>query len=217
MLAASAVGVFLAMIPLQGPMTGVRWLAIPLVVAQAAAIGVVVTHPVELGPVRAVAVELPDGPAAQLPAVFESVSEREPATGAALPLQPGAVDVLALQAGEVVQVLRVGLDGETGSDGSGVEANVLLQVDPSLEHELTIVEGVDLPEGLATGLKENGLEPGDFVVFALRRDGEEVGRLVQWASKDAAWALLAVPAEALEHAPAIYGQVMAEHAGSGPR
>lgn len=141
-----------------------------------------------------------------LPRPFAAVTERADVAGLPLPLQPGAVDTLAVRRGDQVQLVAAHLDAAPGP-----KSTVLFAVDPSLRHELTASVAEALPEAFAQALAAAGGRPAAWRWVTLRRNGETVGHVVEprLEGPGRRIALVVAPPTALAAAPEVYAQVLA--------
>lgn len=141
----------------------------------------------------------------RLPRPFAPMDARVEVSGLVLPVQPGAIDALAIRAGHQVQLVAADLEHAPGPASS-----VLFAVDPSLRHELTIAIQPGVPEVLAASWSAIGGDPGGWRHVILRRNGAIVGVVVEptFEGPGRRMALLASPPEALEAAPKLFARAL---------
>lgn len=121
-----------------------------------------------------------------------------------LPIVDGLLDTLELRDGSLVQLAVV--RGEPGEPGQ-----THLDLD-QLSGALTTTTAANLPEPIAAKLAD----AGDYRAFDLWRNGERVGRLLERelevppGEAPATVVLITSPAEAIEHAPALWQAILAD-------
>jgi hypothetical protein len=217
---AAAFGVvWLGLLPPQGTWAALlRWLWIPLVALTVWATVVVARQDVAtiLGAlpqqrIRVGAVTF------EGPAHLES-TERADVFGLGLPVQPGLVDAFALRIGKLVQLIAVTAaseDFDASAARESASSPSLLLLDPSLDRELAVTEREDLPPDFVDAYVAAGGDPSELRVFALRRNGADVGLVIDRrlsspvGQPDGITAgIVAAPADALSHAPRLYARVL---------
>lgn len=141
---------------------------------------------------------------------FAAVEERVAVSGLSLPIQPGAVDALAIRTGNQVQIIAADLEAKPET--------VLFSVDPALRHELTLSASSSLSEAFAAPFAAEGADLSAWRLVTLRRNGEVVGSVVEptYEGPGRRIALLTAPATALDPAPEVYARVLAGLGPGGP-
>jgi len=202
LLAAVVAGALLAFIPSRA---GTRWVELGVAFLLAAACSLALLRAAREDPLSLIAdaswTAFEAGPAiVSAPRTFEFVDERQDVAGLPLPLQVGALDGLALRAGDLAQVMVVVPDHDAELDVPG-----LLLLDPALDAELTLV-----PRELPAAFVEASVEAK---AYAVRRNGAELGvtleRRLGPAPEDPRVVLFAAPG-ALQRQSSTYARVLAE-------
>lgn len=151
-----------------------------------------------------------EGVGFRVPSSF-SLREAGPRDRAIIPAQTGLFDELEARTGALVQILVVRIDRM--DDGETRDEPVLFVADPRLERELGATEITELPAALLAAFGPNP----PLRAFALRRNGVTVAQVVEREmSPDLTVVLVAAPAEALTHAPGLYGEILADAAAAQP-
>lgn len=209
MLAAAAIGgLSVVVAPPRGALAKVlRWSSVPIVVLFAASVvWVAVEDPRtalrEHGQSRHAA-----GVQFDAPGMFGVVHEVEDDRRGLWPLVPGLVDNLAQQAGDRVQVVVTTVAADDDS------RSALLRIEPDLAHDLVEVSGeAPVAWRQAYNAVEGRDAARDLRVTTLRRNGDDIGLVVERALGDASGAptivLIAAPPAALEHAPELYAEIL---------
>jgi hypothetical protein len=109
----------------------------------------------------------------------------------------------ALRGGALVQVMV--LEG-----GSSPQSSALIRLDPQLSRELVVREDAGLDAGSRAALA--GVE--GLSTYTLQRNGVAVGRVIErsFGAVGPTVVLVAAPGEALEQAPRLYAQIVADAA-----
>ncbi|MBL9100084.1 MAG: rhomboid family intramembrane serine protease [Myxococcales bacterium] len=138
-----------------------------------------------------------------LPRSFERVSTAGERRHPLLPVYPGWIDMQALRGGALVQVMV--LEG-----GSSPQSSALIRLDPQLSRELVVREDAGLDAGSRAALA--GVE--GLSTYTLQRNGVAVGRVIErsFGAVGPTVVLVAAPGEALEQAPRLYAQIVADAA-----
>jgi len=145
--------------------------------------------------------------------VPSNFSRREAGTrdSAIIPAKTGLFDELEARTGALVQILVLRTD--PADDAKTRDGPVLFVADPKLERELGASELRELPTALLAAFGPNP----PLRAFALRRNGATVAQVVERTmSPGLTVVLVAAPAEALTHAPGLYGEILADAAAVKP-
>lgn len=158
--------------------------------------------------------EVPPGTAvASVPPAFIPLEERVARPDLPIPLEVGLVDSLQLRTGNVLSLSvaepppQAQPDGEpTPAVGGDTRNPVLFRIDPELERRFTAGGAPQLPDPFLEALGQ-----AEIRAFTVRRNGEPVARVVERGVEGGrTLVLVAAPPATLEHAPALYGAVMAD-------
>ncbi len=198
---ASVVGtVMVGAIPIRGIIARITgWLAVPLALLVPVAawqVSAVDVEGFELARSRAVSLV---GAAVDLPERFVLADPERYTPG--LPVAHGFVDNLARDGGNLVAVLAGPRDPEAAG-------TVLVQLQPELDRELREVAGAELPPAFAAAWDDSAT-PATLRITSLRRNGADVGLVIERDLDDVTVALVAAPAQALDHAPGLYAAILA--------
>lgn len=201
-------------------------LAVPLAVLLGLAALQVAREDIEAFVVsRREAAQLP-GVVVSLPSSFATTARRD-VPHLALPVHAGRVDTIALRGGNLVQIISAptvagsNADAEVADQSPAASTCALLRVHPQLRRELTVLDAPPLPSQFAEAYADiAGPEAqAELTLSSLRRNGQTVGlvieRTVGAGPTARAVALVAAPAEAVEHAPRLYAAILADAAATG--
>lgn len=201
LITAAAWGMLVAMVPERGIGRSLRWAAIPLLVVVAASVILVARTDARAAYLAGPSQRILVGDRwLDLPPQFETVRERVVVKGLAIPLQPGAIDRLALRVGQQLQVVA------TPSDAT-VAIPSLLQLDPTLQHELHAVEA-PTPTGFIAAYEQAGGNPDELRTVSLRRNGRAIALLIERRMGDEVRAIFASPPTALRPASDVLAGVL---------
>jgi membrane associated rhomboid family serine protease len=140
-----------------------------------------------------------------------SLREAGPRDQTIIPAQTGLYNELEARADTLVQILVVKVDPV--EEGATRDEPVLFVADPKLTRELGASELSELPAALLAAFGPNP----PLRAFALRRNGVTVAQVVERElSPGLMVVLVAAPAEALTHAPGLYGAILADAAVAQP-
>ncbi|MCA9712073.1 MAG: rhomboid family intramembrane serine protease, partial [Myxococcales bacterium] len=141
----------------------------------------------------------------RVPLRLAAVTERDPEPAGPWPVFAGLHDRLAQRVGDRVQVLVVSGPGEP--EGS----SALLHVDATLAREVVERPAPPPPSWLRAYRARMGEAEAEALrSTVVRRDGQDIGVVLERSLGDVRVVLLAAPGDALEHDPALYAAVLAD-------
>ena len=219
--AAAVVGMLcVGLVPPQGWSAKLMgWLAIPLVGLLAFGAFKVAREDVEAFVTARRDGAALDGAVVKLPSTF-APTERRRVTGLRMQIEKGFVDTVELRSGDLVQIVSAPVAGAGDEDGDEdgddpSPTNALLRIHPELRRELSVIGDARIPEDFEAAyeaLTEDELDAAPLVATTLRRNGEPLGvvieRTVGHPAAPRTVALIAAPADALDHAPRLYAAIL---------
>lgn len=165
---------------------------------------------------------------ADVPPSFVPVQETRWRRDLPITRQPGLVDTLQLRTGNIVSLVAVepprasARDAELQPGEAAVDpdAPALFHGDPSLARRLTYGGAPELPSAFRGALGDENASAAQLGlrVFTLRRNSEPIARVIERRPdpEGPTLVLIASPPSTLDHAPRLYGSILADLRTTAP-